>query len=271
MNLKRIILLIFIAVFSTTVQAQKFKKKKPLLTRKNNKMSSRKNRQMIDFKSYRYGGWYIDPGFTYTIEKGNLLGGLGYNLGFGRYQIMYEGGTGLNYIDYGISAKNLRKSEYRHHDLSVHGNLNNVWQFSDKTFLQNSIGMNVDYTFAQNNGAPYITDYPYKKLDELEHKWHSQIHYKIGVGFQFWKRLFIIPTVEIPLVYLDVFDSKVLNEFSGTFPLGDTRYRSFIFTLRIAWLQKQKAGYSCGKPGKKNKTLKPGNQDSKAQKRYNNR
>ena len=128
----------------------------------------------------------------------------------------------------------------------------------------------MDYTFASNNGAPYVTDYPFMKKDSLDHKWHAQVHYKIGIGFQFWKRLFIIPTVEIPLIYLDVFDTKVLNEFSGTFPIGDKRYRSFLFTLRIAWLQKQNAGYSCGKPGKKKKQ-KVGGQDSKAQERYNNR
>ena len=257
---------------SFSAQAQhKLKKKKPLVYKKDRKMSSRKNRQMIDFKKYRYGGWYIDPGLAYTMEYDNLLGGLGYNVGFGRYQIMYEGGIGLNYIDYGISAKNLRKSDYRHHDVSLSGNLNNVWQFSDKTFLQNSLGMNVDYTFLSRNRASYVTDYPYAKLDSLEHRWHAQLHYKLGIGFQFWERLFVIPSIEIPFLYLDVFDSKVLNEFSGTFPLGLTRYRNVLFTLRFAWLQKQKAGYSCGKPGKKNKTLKPGKQDSKAQERYNNR
>lgn len=248
----RYILFIFALSFALpkVSQAQKFKKKRPLMVRKDRKMSSRKTRDMIDFRAYKYGGWYIDPGFTYTMEESNFLGGLGYYLGFGRYQIMYEGGTFLNYIDYGVALKNLKKNPLKTHNAVASFNANNIWQFSDKTFLQNSLGVNVDYSI--NNGLPSS---PF-----------AQLHYKIGIGFQFWERLFLIPTVETPILNAYPWDG-----FNSAVDLNDVKYRSIIFTLRIAWLQKQKAGYSCGKPGKKNKRLKPGNQDTKAQERYNNR
>lgn len=249
--MKYVYAILFSVVFVFSGHTQKFKKKKPLIVRKDKKMSSRKSREMIDFNAYKHGGWYLSPGFTYTMNNEELLGGLGYYFEFGRFQIMYKGGRGLNYIDYSLAVKNLKKNPFKTHNAVAAFNFNNVYQFADRTFLQNSLGINVDYGF----GGVGLPSNPL-----------AQIHYKLGLGFKFGKRVFIIPSVETPILNAWQFDN-----FSSIIKYAGLRNRSLIFAVRIAWLQKQPAGYSCGKPGKKNKKLLPGNQDSKAQERYNNR
>lgn len=260
--MKRILILIILSLLVFDADAQKFKKKKTLFAKKDSRMSSRKNRDMIDFNAYRYGGWYVDPGFTYTMSNQEAIGGLGYYIGFGRFQVVNEYPSAVNYIDYGLALKNLRKDPLRTHNLVANFNAYNVWQIADKTFIQNGLGVNVDYSI--------IGSMPYSP------PLLTQLHYKFGLGFQFWQRLFVIPSVEIPL--LNVYPFSTFNstinynaQSSNGLDFNTTKLRSFVFTLRFAWLSPLNNGLNCPAPRKSKKKIPKGNDQSRAQDRYKNK
>ena len=60
----------------------------------------------------------------------------------------------------------------------------------------------------------------------------ANIHYKLGVGFKLNDRIFVIPTIETPILNLYNFE-----KFKSTWGIFSSRYRPVIFTVRIAWLR----------------------------------
>lgn len=228
-----------------------------LMRKKNTKMTNRKHMALVDFKGFRSSGWLVSPGLTYTqlfnttssqnllLEKPNYVypsKGLGFYLEFGRYHIMYNGGTFINYIDYSVAYKGLGNTHYA----LANFNANSLLQLSNNTFLQNSLGTNIDFPFS-NFGQPT-----------------AQIHYKLGMGFKMTKRWFLIPTVEVPFLNVYAYDN-ILNP-ALTY---DSGFQPFIFSVRMAWLRPI-GGLNCGKP-KRKKKQKISNQEREAQKRYDNR
>ena len=115
----------------------------------------------------------ISPGLTYmypsrikylndSTEKDdnvNPNGRIALYLEAGRYQIFYNGGRILNYMDYSLAYKRLsgtekynaneRKSKaiFKQNFLLANFNINNIIQLTDYTFIQNSIGVNFDWKF----------------------------------------------------------------------------------------------------------------------------
>ena len=55
MNIRRIILFLFVLLFTVPAVGQY--------------MAQRKNRALVDFKQYKYGGWMISPGLTYMYPS----------------------------------------------------------------------------------------------------------------------------------------------------------------------------------------------------------
>jgi len=213
---------------------------------------SRKHLPLVDFGGrYKMSGWLIEPGATWDMTrfrnpeeqyndqtiKVNPGGKIGAYLGIGRYNFFYEGGRFINYLDYSVAYKMLRGKEeitgaisaegkYSHNFLLGNFNINNIWQLSDRTFIQNSVGANIDWRFItrQEHTGPNADLNPSKIV--------ANIHYKFGFGFKINKRLFVIPTLETPI--LNVYN---FEKFKSTWGIFNSRYRPLILSVRFAWLR----------------------------------
>ena len=199
----------------------------------------RKNLPLVDFGGrYKMSGWLIEPGATWDLTrfgnpeeqyndqtiKVNPGGKLGAYLGIGRYNFFYEGGRFINYLDYSVAYKMLRGKEeitgaieaegkYSHNFLLGNFNLNNVIQLSDRTFITR-----------QSHSAHNADVNPSKVV--------ANLHYKFGVGFKINSRLFVIPTLETPILNVHNFE-----KFKSTWGIFNSRYRPLILTVRLAWLR----------------------------------
>jgi len=213
---------------------------------------NRKNRDLVTFNGqYKMGGWLISPGLTYMWpNKIKFLGGqedpditpkgrIALYLEAGRYRFFYQGGRIFNYFDYSLAYKRLSGSEkyldnkgiFKQNYLLGNFNVNNILQLSDFTFIQNSLGVNLDYKFAQkyeNSGSPLAAD-----TDKLL----FSLHYKFGFGFKVTETLFIIPSIETPIV-----NFKRWENFKSTYGLFSSRYRPLILSVRFAWLRRPGKG-----------------------------
>ena len=213
MNIRRIIPFLFVVLFTVPAVGQY--------------MTNRKNRALVDFKQYKYGGWMISPGLTYmypsrvkylndSTEKDdnvNPNGRIALYLEAGRYQIFYAGGRTLNYMDYSLAYKRLsgtekynaneRKSKaiFKQNFLLANFNVNNIIQLTDYTFIQNSIGVNFDWKFSEKfekNESPYVFDN--NGAVNNTGTFILSLHYKLGYGVKITDQLFIIPTIETPIL-----------------------------------------------------------------------
>lgn len=215
-----------------------------------------KKTPLIDYRQWKSSGWHFAPGITYQLTRfsnpeeqvtvGDApqtitvdpAGKLGAYLEVGRYNIFYEGGYIFNYMDYSLAYKMLRGKEeytgdlegsgkYSHNFLLGNFNINNVIQLSSYTFLQNSLGANLDWRFitkSEYNGNALANNVPSKIT--------GQIHYKIGFGFKATNRLFIIPQLEVPILNVHNFE-----KFKSTWGVFNSRYRPLILSVRFAFLR----------------------------------
>ena len=102
-------------------------------------------------------------------------------------------------------------------------NLNNIWQISDKKFIQTSLGSNIDFKlFEEGTPLPNNTD-----------RLTMAFHLKVGYGFKVKKTLFVIPTMESPFLTL-----KKWEQGKSTYGIFNSRYRPLIFKVRFIWLKK---------------------------------
>ena len=111
-------------------------------------------------------------------------------------------------------------------------NVNNIIQLTDYTFIQNSIGVNFDWKFLQKyetNGSPYAINNTGAFILSL--------HYKLGYGIKVTDQLFIIPTLETPIL-----NGIKWENGKSTYGIFSSRYRPLIFSVRFAWLRKPDRG-----------------------------
>ena len=208
------------------------------------KMYQRKNIPLIDFNStYQLQNFYLSPGLTYMMpyEIPNIISNsnsevnakarLAYIIEAGAYRIFEKGGNIFNYLDYGFSYKKLSGSEtidesksiFKQRFLGGSFNLNNIWQISDKKFIQTSLGSNIDFKlFEEGTPLPNNTD-----------RLTIAFHLKVGYGFKVKKTLFVIPTMESPFLTL-----KKWEQGKSTYGIFNSRYRPLIFKVRFIWLKK---------------------------------
>ena len=208
------------------------------------KMYQRKNIPLVDFNgTYQLQNIYLSPGLTYMMpyEIPNIISNsnsevnakarLAYIIEAGAYRIFEKGGNIFNYLDYGFSYKKLSGSEtidesksiFKQRFLGGSFNLNNIWQISDKKFIQTSLGSNIDFKlFEEDNPLPNNTD-----------RLTIAFHLKVGYGFKVKKTLFVIPTMESPFLTL-----KKWEQGKSTYGIFNSRYRPLIFKVRFIWLKK---------------------------------
>jgi hypothetical protein len=227
----------------------------------------------------KLAGWNFAPGLTYMYTRPKdftdqvNLGDTVYNANWnpsGSFRAYFEAGRHhilqytrfIHYLDYGLAWKWLAGKEkfegayvdrtdgasfgtsggtgkFSSHHLLAYVNANNLWQFADNYFLQNSLGANFDWRFLgkANPGG----DSPFH--DPINPpRFVFQLHYKLGVGIKINDGFFIIPAIETPIL-------NILPWSKGRSQLDtfNSRYRPLILTVRFAFLGKNKT--SCNVPG----------------------
>ena len=202
---------------------------------KSNKMIKH---SLMDFNGqYRMQNFFLSPGLTFMLPNASdkefrQRGRLGLIFEGGAYHIFERGGNIFNYMDYGAGYKRFSGSEFmeinnksifKQNYISSFFNINNIWQLSSKKFLQSSIGANLDFKFFEKDTPlPNNTD-----------KLNFSFHFKLGYGIKFNKILFVIPTIETPILNL-----KKWENGKSTFGIFNSRYRPIIFKVRLIWLKK---------------------------------
>ena len=204
----------------------------------------RTKKDLVEYRVYRMGGWMFAPGLTYTLprvpknEERNIdpNGKLAVYAEVGRFQIFYEGGNFFNYFDYSLAYKRLSGSEefndlksvFKQNFAVANLNLNNIIQIGNYNFIQNSIGANIDYKFLEKYDNSNLSG------NENTNKILASLHYKIGYGIKAKNNLFIIPSIEVPIL-------NVLEWENGksTYGIFSSRYKPIIFSVRFAFLRKR--------------------------------
>ena len=211
----------------------------------------KKNRPLVELDgTYKMHHFYISPGLTFMLpnemerlgginnDSINPRGRLAYLIELGGYKIFNGGGNFFNYMDYGLSYKKLSGSEiikptdtksiFKKRFLSFNYNINNIYQLNDTKFIQSSVGANLDFMLFEKQPVPSPTN-----SDRLL----LSFHLKVGYGMKFQNRLFIIPTLETPILNI-----KQWENGKSTYGIFNSRYRPLLFKVRILWLKRPKRG-----------------------------
>ncbi|WP_306640761.1 hypothetical protein [Sanyastnella coralliicola] len=263
----RFLIVISLVLFGLTAEAQSGRQHRPLY--------------QIGGK-YSPNGWHFGPGLTYMIpnasqrtdtrllntESGvdtlysgtfDAAGKLGLYLEVGRQHFVKDP-VFVHYFDFGLHWKQFRASEnfngrvntgdsllvsvnnqgsFSHGYLGIYGNANHITQLNDWSFLQFSLGANVDYRLIDRRTyeGPELLN-TVEEAGPLQ----AQLHAKLGYGIRLESGVFIIPTIETPILNIYPFyDGK------STLPMFNTRYRPIILSVRILLFSYQKVGDCVGK------------------------
>lgn len=262
---KAVLCLLLVLFGVTTVFAQSGRQKRPLYTFGN---------------QFNTGGWHFAPGATFmlpaesnrfesrlintgeqidTLFAGNFdaRGRLGFYLEFGK-QRFFEHPLFVHYIDYGVHFKQLRGREsfsglvqnegaplvaanngtFSDGFLGLYFNANHIVQTSDNAFVQLGLGLNAEYRLLTRRTFEGVAG---ALGQEFADPFQGQLHAKLGYGFRPEAGIFIIPTLETPILnIMPFYDGK------STLPYFNSRYRPIILTIRILFLGKNKAADCVG-------------------------
>lgn len=217
---------------------------------------------------YSLGHWYFAPGLTYMLPSFNpssrkLIendsvnytadidpsGGLWFALEMGRYHFFKNPGF-FRYHDYGLSYKGFRGKEtynaeftrldtvmaagsgtnsFQDHFVSANYNLNQVIEFTDFHFLQNTFGANVDFAFNRTRNQEMNVE----GVDLSDNRqFTGQLHYKLGLGWKPNNRMLVILGLETPIVtFYPITDDPLHVTYFNS------KYRPFILSLRFMPLE----------------------------------
>lgn len=211
--------------------------------------TSRENKDLIDLRNTKHSGWMLAPGLTYMIPfkpKGDEApdvdpkGKLAVYFEVGRWHLFPGGGNIFNYFDYSLAYKRLSgkeqinslKGSFVQNYVLGNFNINNIIQLTDYTFIQNSLGVNLDYKFSEKYDPAAETSTTSNTQSLL-----FSLHYKIGYGIKATKNLFVIPTLETPIL-----NAKQWEKGRSDYGVLSSRYRPLIFSVRLAWTRKPGRG-----------------------------
>jgi hypothetical protein len=170
----------------------------------------------------------------------------------------------IDYIDYGLSFKLLRGKESLDGDYrvpetetvisplmsnsrfsegyaSASVNFGKFIQVGDYSFVLASLGLNADYRVTSNREADYAY-FPSVFPDDFL----VQAHAKVGFGYKLQNNLFVIPSIETPILNL-----LPMEDGKSTLPYFASRYRPIVFSIRFQWLTRRKPEDCVGKPQEK--------------------
>jgi hypothetical protein len=204
-------------------------------------------------------GWLFDAGLTGTMgldgTQTTTFGDTtltlstqfrpGISFSAGRYLSLKKGHKIFKYLDYNLGYKMLWNLENQEREITSSGaqesftnsniahyananlNFNNIISLSDYSFIQNSIGVNVDYRFL-NNASATGTNANIQPANFI-----VQVHYKLAFGFMFDNDKAIIPYIEIPVYNITPQQSNFsqLDYFNQSFQSITVGARFMLFTL----------------------------------------
>ncbi|CAG5078538.1 hypothetical protein [Parvicella tangerina] len=211
--------------------------------------TNRQKKDLLNLSAIKHSGWMLAPGLTYMIPfkpKGDEApevdpaGKLAVYFELGRWHLFPGGGNVFNYYDYSLAYKRLSgreeigdiKGQFKQNYVLGNFNINNIIQLTDYTFIQNSLGVNLDYKFSEKYEPATETS----TLDNTKRLLFS-LHYKIGYGIKVTKNLFIIPTLETPIL-----NGREWEKGRSDYGILSSRYRPLIFSVRFAWTRKPGKG-----------------------------
>jgi len=175
-------------------------------------------------------GLYLEGGRYRILQYSKLVKYIDYGLAYKwlRGKEKFDGEL-TNNLDNSVMLANSGLSKYSNHYFMGHFNLNNVIKMSDRTFLQNTLGINLDYSFISSRSTEQTVA---SVTQNTPPNFIAQIHYKLGYGIKVNSKLLIIPSVETPILNINPFET-------GQSTLGhfNTRHRPLIFSLRFLFLR----------------------------------
>ncbi|MFB6307255.1 MAG: hypothetical protein ABEH43_09765 [Flavobacteriales bacterium] len=222
--------------------------------------------------TYKMSGWHVAPGMTYSLtrigersetinpnDEGSFQatfnpgGEIGWYLEGGRFHIL-KNLKFFNYFDYSLGVKQLKgkeafeaipntsldgdeyigKGAFNDVYVTASANISKNFQIADRDFIQTSIGVNADYNlFGSRSKEGYIDGMELSKPPDFM----GQLHFKLGYGMKVSEKVFIIPSLETPIMNIQKWENgkSTLEHFSS-------RYRPLIFSLRILWLKETESG-----------------------------
>lgn len=199
---------------------------------------------------YKPFGWHFSPGVTYMAGYTNQDDGVGYDLkpagtpGYyleiGLEHVFKKQKKLFHYVDYSLGIKHFggqeklelengieTKSNFNFGAAFARFDIHNVWQLSKWNFIDQSIGVNVDFTVYGGNPNEYTT----LGTEDYQQKLLAQLHYSIGWGIKPRDGFFIVPTLQTPI--LTAWNWRNLNPSHRWF---SSKYQPIIFSVKFAWL-----------------------------------
>lgn len=230
------------------------------------------------FGNYERKGWLVNPALTYLLRPMKnsqdriwlgsdtvydiayqANGRIGVGLEIARFYAI-DNSPLISYVDFSMGLKILRGVEkytatlddpdrltpytrkgdgtFSHSYITASFNATNSIPLSRFIFLNNTLGINGDYRFADvytynKQGIPMQLNNPERFV--------FQAHYSIGLGFKLNQNMMLIPSVETPIVNFYEYD-----DLKSTFAIFNSRYRPLIFRITILVLD-NKADRKCPK------------------------
>lgn len=202
-----------------------------------------------------------------TLFTGNFdpAGAIGAYIEVGRFHF-FKNPIFVHYIDYGIHYKMLRGREafagqmlvadstaqpiteslapvsvdsyFNRHQFGAFFNAYHVSQITDRSFIQVGLGANLDYALFKKIEAPEPRTY---FLENNTNDFGAQLHAKIGFGFKAESGVFIVPSIETPILSLVEFDDG-----KSTLSMFNSRYRPLIFSIRFMFFSRTRAADCVG-------------------------
>ena len=202
---------------------------------------------------YRPIGWHVDLGVTYMAgnnandadaEYELTPSGLpGYYLEGGMEHLFKKRQPFVHYFDWGLGVKHFGGQEkYKRDPDEDRGSFNfgsaflragihNVWQTAKFNFIDNSIGFNLDYRIYGGKDKQADGKYLSPLPSDNQSKLVAQLYYALGWGIKMRDGLFLVPTIQTPVLTLFQF-----NDFNPSHKWFNSRYQPIIFTVKLAWL-----------------------------------
>ena len=251
---KKIIFILTVMLFSFSVVAQSGISKRNNKRKGENQFSTAGDRGAAIYSHsrshFRPFGWHFSPGLTYMIGYTNEdedisydlkpLGTPGYYLEIGLEHVFKQRKKVFHYFDYSLGIKHFggrektvfinkleSKSNFNFGAAFARIDIHNVWQISKWNFIDQSIGLNLDYTVY---GGSH-NEYSIHDTEDYQEKFLTQLHYSIGWGIKPRDGFFIIPTIKTPIL-----TAWSWRDFNPSHRWFSSKYQPLIFSVKIAWL-----------------------------------
>lgn len=151
----------------------------------------------------------------------------------------FRGGEGMtvNYVDPGGVVTFTEDYEHNFSQGNVYGrfSIHRNIHIGDKFFLDNSLGINLDYRVMQDADA-YGPGAPMTSNEKTSEAFYAQLHYGLGLGFKLKRGSYIIPGVRAPILGMYEWNkgNPSLRQFSS-------KYWPLLVHIKFIYLFEKKA------------------------------